>query len=134
MNVKIKTVPNNRQKYNTCGNYGVDESGNIWVEVSEMMRPHEWLIVIHELVEIFLCEMEGIKVSEIDAFDLAFEKDRVKGLHTFEEEPGDADAPYRNQHCIATAVERMLCGHLGISWNAYEDACVKLTKSYKRKK
>ena len=134
MNIKIKTIPNNSQKYNTCGNYGVDKRGNVWIEVSRMKRPYQWLIAIHELVEIFLCEIENVTVKAIDAFDLAFEWDRRKGLHTDEEEPGDANAPYRDQHCMATAVERMLCGYLGISWNEYEEACVKLTKSYKPKK
>jgi hypothetical protein len=129
----IETIPNNAQNYNTCGNYRVNTDGSIYVTVSEMKEEYEWFVIIHELVEIFLCKMQGVNFSSIDEFDLTFEAKRKNGLYPDEDEPGDAlNAPYRNQHCIATSIERMLCGMLGISWSEYEKHCVELTASYKK--
>lgn len=38
-------------------------------------------------------------------------------------EPGDSPvAPYHREHCLATAVERMLCAELDLAWAQYEEA------------
>jgi hypothetical protein len=56
-----------------------------------------------------------------------FEDERKEGLHTDSEEPGDAvGAPYRKQHCIATAVERLLCAELGVDWDRYNQKLAKM--------
>ena len=52
---------------------------------------------------------------------MKYEMEREEGKHSPIEEPGDdLKAPYNRQHCMATAVERMLCGYLGIAWADYD--------------
>lgn len=92
----------------------------------------EFLIVVHELCEVGLCVNEGVSQATVDAFDMGFEKEReatVDNPKTTPEdavlasiaEPGDSTlAPYRKQHCFATAVERMLAAALDVSWSEYE--------------
>lgn len=99
----------------------------------------EFLIVVHELCEVGLCVNEGVSQATVDAFDMGFEKEREErieqagrkvsepGIASAEEalisieEPGDQpNAPYRKQHCFATAVERMLAAALDVSWSEYE--------------
>lgn len=78
-------------------------------------------IAIHELVEVGLCAAAGVTQQQVDDFDMKYEKTRPAGDDS---EPGDHhDAPYRDQHCFATAVERMFVAACGLSWEVYE-ACI----------
>jgi hypothetical protein len=78
----------------------------------------ELLVVLHELIEVLQTENDGIPEIDIAAFDIQFEKDRPEGNV---DEPGDdVKAPYKKQHCIATAVERLMCGVLDVDWKEYE--------------
>ena len=126
MNIIIKTVPHRHQRYETVGDYfTIGELDTILV--SKMGNPdYEFLVAIHELTEMYLCQKRGISESSITAFDIKFEKARKPGNL---DEPGDdPKAPYRDEHCIATAVERLVCGVLGVSWKEYEKAVNKLYK------
>jgi hypothetical protein len=70
-----------------------------------------WLIAIHELVELFLCARQGVTQREADAFHAS---------HQDSDEYGDElDCPYYEQHQIADAVEKLLCGAIGIRWKDY---------------
>jgi hypothetical protein len=72
------------------------------------------------LFEVGLCAEKGITQEQVDAFDLAYEKTRPEGDDS---EPGDhIDAPYRDQHCFATAAERMFIAACGIAWEDYAKA------------
>lgn len=85
---------------------------------------YAFLVAIHELIEAWLCERQGVTDEAVTAFDMAFEANRPKGDLS---EPGDDRvAPYRNQHCYATAVERLVCAALGVSWQAYEQTVQRL--------
>ena len=118
MKVVIKTIPHEQQRYPTCGDYFY-EDGALVIQVSDLGDElKESLIVIHELVELMIVKKRGLPMDQIDAFDEAFEKARVKGNT---DEPGDDPAcPYRREHCIATGVERMLAGIFNIDWKSYE--------------
>jgi hypothetical protein len=120
MRINIKTIPHCKQRYEACGDYWIDKNGAIQIRISECNDTAEWLVALHELTEIFLCIQKNVPFESIDKFDIKFEKNRDADST---EEPGDAtDAPYRDQHCLATAVERMICGYLGISWKLYENS------------
>jgi hypothetical protein len=68
-----------------------------------------------------------IKVEDIDAFDIQFEKDREEGKHTEDEEPGDGpQAPYHWGHQLATSIERIAAFTLGVSWQEYENEVISL--------
>ena len=119
--VVIDIIPHKQQRYETVGDWKRDKNGTLVIKVSDMGdKRYAMLVAIHELVETLLCEHDGVKEEDVTAFDIAFEKKRKPGNV---DEPGDdRKAPYRRQHCIATAVERLLCAELGIAWKDYDDA------------
>lgn len=81
------------------------------------------LVAIHEIVESTLCRGAGVSEADIDQFDMQFEADRKLGRHSDDDEPGDdPKAPYRRQHLMATAIEKMLAAAMGVDWHAYEEA------------
>lgn len=111
----VETVPHGNQRYPTVGDFLTNENGTLEVRISGMS---DWrynrLIAIHEIVEATLCREAGITEASIDAFDMAF---------AGEGEPGDdPSAPYRRQHLMATAIEKMLAAAMGVDWLAYEAA------------
>lgn len=118
-------IPHKAQRYETVGDWAIDYSGAIRVSVSDMQnRDYEFLVAVHELVETYLCQKAGITEESVTAFDVAFEAARKEGDVS---EPGDEPkAPYHQAHCFATAVERMMCAALGLSWKDYEQAVLAL--------
>jgi hypothetical protein len=136
MRIIIETVPHAEQRYDTVGDWypkrtlefdpATDQAiphEVLVVKVSEMKDwKHEALVAMHELVEAILCYDQGIAPTEVDDFDMS-------GPGAGESDPGDhPNAPYRNAHCFATAVERMLCAAMGVSWAEYERAVEEVGK------
>jgi len=141
--IQIEQIPNNEQRYPTVGDWyftQVTPAGEanlppnaplktlisspdtlviLHIKVSALPDwKHTMLIAVHELVEVLLCINDGVTQDMVDRFDIQYEELRKAGD---ESEPGDAVlAPYRNQHCYATAVERMLCAAFGLPWAEYE--------------
>ena len=128
MKIHIETIPHKEQRYETPGDYWLDDKDVIQLRVSQLSDwRYEALIIIHELVEIFLCKLWNIEWSKIDAFDIQFEKERKQGLHLQTDEPGDnEDAPYYWEHQLATAFEKMLSGLMGVVWKKYDEEVVNL--------
>ena len=119
----VKVIPGKDQRYPTCGDY-FESKGVIQFRISRMF---DWrfhmLVFVHEFVEWCLVRHRGIKITDIDAFDIQFEKRRSLGLETEEAEPGDSKkAPYYKEHQFATKVERMLAKQLGVTWSQYDKA------------
>ena len=102
-----------------------DDDVVIRINVSKMHNwRYEMLVAMHELVETLMCMHDGVMVEDVDAFDKKFEAAREEDNT---DEPGDDPAaPYVRQHCIATAIERLMCAQLGCAWNEYDDAVMKL--------
>lgn len=123
MEIHIKTIDNTLQRYPTVGDYYYDSEGVLQVKVSRLGDERlEMLVAIHELVEEFLTRQAGIKEEDISDFDKYFEKRREMGLVEENAEPGFAsEAPYRNQHAIATGFELILAGILGVDWKRYDE-------------
>jgi hypothetical protein len=122
--ISIETIPHDQQRYPTVGDWWFDADGTLKIKVSEMGNPdYEFLVGLHELVEVWLCKKRGITDEQVTAFDTQFEKDREAGLHGEDDEPGeDPAAPYKNEHLVAISVEAGVCAALGISWKEYLDA------------
>lgn len=133
MKIVIETINHKDQRYPTVGDwfYKKDKSGEKVLHIKVSWLPR-WemvaLIAVHELVEVLLCKSAGVSQAEVDRFDKEFERARDRGqLAHPDDEPGDnPGAPYKRQHCFATAVERMLCAEMGISWSDYADEVEKL--------
>lgn len=119
MKITIDTIPHDSHRYPTVGDY-VFDNDRINIVVSDMQNPdYEFLVAIHELIEAWLVRKRGISEERITTFDMQFERARVDGDLS---EPGDEpDAPYHNEHCIATGVERILCAAVGIPWKEYDE-------------
>ena len=115
MKIVIETIPHLEQRYPTVGDWQIVGPGELRIAVSRMSDPRrEWLVAVHELIEALLCIDAGVTQDEVDRFDLA--------LLYNDPEPGDnPDSPYRRQHCLASAVERLLAAEFGVSWRAYEE-------------
>lgn len=123
MNITIKTIPHSKQRYETPGDWFFDKKGNLEIRVSDTK---DWrtdaLMAVHELVEVLICKHRGVTQESVDAFDIKYEQERKEGKHGEFDEPGDdLEAPYRREHCIATAVERLLAAELDVPWNGYAD-------------
>lgn len=121
--IALSSIPHSHQRYETCGDWKV-QPGRIEVLVSRMgNRDYEFLVAIHELVEVWLCTKRGISDEDVTKFDMKYEADRKAGMHPPEAEPGDNRlAPYKREHFCATNIERLLAAEMGIDWQEYEQA------------
>lgn len=119
------SVLHRAQAYPTVGNYQ-EAHGTVCFTISEVgNEDYEHLVLLHELVEYLLCKKRGIRLADIDAFDITFEAARKRG--EVDGEPGDdPKAPYRREHRFAENVERLLAHELGVDWSEYEAALSKL--------
>jgi hypothetical protein len=122
MKIDIQTIDQKHHRYPTVGDYWYGADGTLHVRVSKMgVRRYEQLVIIHELIEVFLTEAEGIPEPKIMEFDVAFEKEREEGKHAEDAEPGfDPRAPYAKEHLAATGVEMLLAALLKVKWSDYE--------------
>lgn len=125
MNIVMKTIPHSWQRYPTVGDWIARRGKLREVLVSDMKNEdYAFLIMVHELVEAYLCLKRGVAPKDVDAFDMAFEARRVKGN---EEEPGDdPQAPYHREHQFATKIEKLVAKEMGVDWKAYDKAVVAL--------
>jgi hypothetical protein len=116
--VYVEVIPHKQQRYRTCGDWlllphgihiSVSDTGD---EVSNM------LVAIHELVESFLCKVDGVSGKDVDDFDVAFEAGRTE--ESLDEPGDDPSAPYNVQHRVADVVERLVALHAGVNWQEHE--------------
>lgn len=77
------------------------------------------LVAIHELFEALWALRNEVPQKDVDAFDIAYEKNRAEGDTS---EPGDdKTCPVYKAHQIATAIERIACVGLGEDWRDYDE-------------
>lgn len=124
MKIIIETIPHEKQRYETPGDYYIDEDQNLRIKISELGNTfYERLVAIHELIEWTLTDFKGIKEEDIMNFDIYFEGRRKLGLVQDNAEPGfNKNAPYTNEHAIATSVELIMCSSAGVAWEDYENS------------
>ncbi len=129
LDIHLKTIPHNKQRYETCGDWTVKDNELSKIIVSDIENSdYEFLIAVHELIEAYLCVKNGVKQAIVDEFDTEYESARESGLNakcgckpTSDSEPGDdKHAPYRQYHQFATHIEKKLAKKLGVNWKSYE--------------
>lgn len=87
---------------------------------------YNFLVLMHALVEQYLCHKHGIKDAEVTKFDMD---------HPEMDNPGeDSKAPYNLEHQTANDVESMLSVALGVKWMDYETAIDKTLDKFPKKK
>ena len=117
MKIIIESIPHNKQRYETCGDWKF-EGDTLHVTVSHTEDNYDFLIGIHEAIEAWLCRERGIAEPDITAFDVKFENKRPEGN---DDEPGDdPQAPYKREHFTATNIERILADQLHVEWSEYD--------------
>lgn len=125
MNLICKVIPESEMRAEVNGaDWFWDEHGDLQVRVSPMSNwRYEVLLMIHELTEAVMCMHNGVSQAAVDKFDLEYDK-----THTFDLDAGDdPHAPYVREHCLATAIERILCAELDVNWLSYD---TELAQSY----
>ena len=127
MKIILKTIPNKKHRYPTIGDWKI----KTWCDTlkltilasKEIGRDYAFLILIHELIEAFLCHKHGISDESVVTWDLC---------HPDAAEPGDLfGCPYRLEHNQATSVEKLVAVMLGVSWEAYERKLDLVFKGYR---
>jgi hypothetical protein len=111
--IVITTCPYASMRYPTLGDLFY-EHGALRIVVATddehglpIDEQEQFLIALHELVEVKLCEARGITQVDVDRFDLAY---------TGEGEPGDEpDSPYRREHRFAMMLEHLMAHELGMT-------------------
>jgi hypothetical protein len=127
--IVINFIPHNNQRYNTIGDYYESgQIGEVHINISEMKdKRYEFLVAIHELVEMCLCDVSGIKNDVIDNYDKKAEQQGIL-------DPGmEAESPYHHEHVAATGVEMLLANEMNVNWANYEDHLEKVQDSYNHK-
>lgn len=101
--IKIKHIPYNKMRYGTVGDYIKTKNGyDILVSKQKgYVGTEDELkgVALHELIEMWLCLKRGIKLEDIDKWDISY-----KGSG----EPGEVkSAPYYKEHAFATKIEKL---------------------------
>lgn len=118
MHIEIDSIPHNKQRYETCGDYR-SEGNSDFITVSAMGNPdYEFLVAVHEFIEMWLTRKRGITEESITAFDVEFEANRLEG--DFSEPGDDPAAPYVAEHKFATKIERLIAEECGVNWDEYD--------------
>jgi hypothetical protein len=114
-NIQIRIIPHGCQRYDTYGDYWIDEKNILQVRVSEFADPDIAIrIAVHELMEAWRCSKKGIDFAEIDRFDIANIDHHDPGIFKC--------APYHHEHMQSMDIERLLCIQDGVKWEEYYDA------------
>lgn len=115
LRINVETVAHDLQRYDTVGDWWVDTEGTWQIRVSEMRcSPFEFLVALHELIEMALCRQKDILEAEVTDFDTHWEA--FPGCS----EPGDdMRAPYYHEHQVASGIERMAASELNVNWVEY---------------
>jgi hypothetical protein len=114
MRINIEVVPAKDMRYTTVGDWQFLNNGNtLIVTVAKSTPDSEFLVALHELIEAYLCNKDGITTQEVDAWDFEHEDD---------DEPGAMKGcPYKDQHEFAEAIERIVASQLGLAWDIHEE-------------
>ena len=101
--IHIETIPHSKQRYDTAGDYYQEVDKWVFKISKEEDPDEEFLTLIHELVEWYLCTRKGIREEDITEFDIEYLKKNPDG------DPGRSrKAPYHREHMRACKVERLI--------------------------
>ena len=120
IDITITTIPQDQQRYDTQGDWFSDKPWHVSIRVSDLDDSrYELLVIMHELVEMFLCLERGISEKAVDDFDLNWEGDGEPGEHP--------TCPYFKEHQFATNIERLMAHELGVDWQSYNKRLDEIT-------
>ncbi len=115
--------PKHLIRSNQVGDWRYTDQTLIASASNELNDGSKMAVLIHELIECYLCQKHSITDESVVAFDDMYEKERADGKHGDVEEPGDDPrSPYRDEHQAATHVEWAVCSALGIPWRDHENS------------
>lgn len=118
--INIRFIDGGEQRYPTCGDYWETEDSYEFRITKQISDDRSILILLHEMIEYFLCTKRGISESDITKFDLDWENGPK-----LEEEPGNSPlAPYYNEHRFSENIERQVALAADIDWFDYENNLV----------
>lgn len=108
--ISASVIPHKAQRYDTAGDYDQFDKG-WWVNISELPDwRFEFVILIHELVEMALTKHRSIDWDIITKFD----------MNSNNNDPGSlSNAPYHKEHVFAEKIERLVAEELGIDFGEY---------------
>ena len=114
MKIIIESVPPKDIRYSTCGDWQWLEDGTLRVEVPEFGNnpDSQFLVALHEMVEAWLCNRDGITEADVSKWDI--DNPRL-------DEPGDSkNAPYHRQHRAAMTIETKMCALMLKNWGDHQ--------------
>ena len=118
--ISLQVLKPEVMRYETVGDWYEHKIAGPIITVADLDNDDQnFLILVHELIEWYLCKKTGVTEKEVDVYDKAHLEDDDPGLNQ--------DAPYHKQHMIAFGIEVMLAGLLEINWNKY---CVKVEETF----
>lgn len=129
MKINIEFIPHRDQRYDTVGDWWLDDDDVLQIRASRMDEPYSALVALHEIVEALV---EGIRITG----DLRVTRRMVEATDQWDKhfgeftqrEPGYAPAcPVYRGHMIASAVEHMVAMLVEIDYNDYEAKIADLT-------
>jgi hypothetical protein len=106
----------------------IEKVSNLIIEVANTGNDYyNFLVALHEQVELMLVIDRGISIEAIDKFDKKFERERAFGMRRKDEEPGfDPKSPYCKEHRFASIIEELMAKELGVDWNKYNKTVMDL--------
>ncbi len=124
LQIYMISQPASSMRYKTAGDwwYLIEPKRTVFeIRTVETNNPdYNFLVLLHELVEGYLCLRRGVKEEAVTRFDL----DNIE-----HNSPGDlVKAPYHKEHMIATRIEGIMGDELKINWEDYEKELDKETK------
>jgi hypothetical protein len=112
--IKCMVIPHREQRYDTSGDYYMNELEYWEFCISEMEADYEFLVLIHELTEWYLTQKHGIAETDITKFDT------IDVDIEYHNDPGRSPrAPYHKEHMFAERIEKTLAKELDVNWNIY---------------
>lgn len=128
----IKCISLLENRFTTLGDWMETAPGEFMITVTEMVDwRHETLVLLHELVEWAICQRDGVRTADCDAFDALWEQELRNGLQRPETEAGfDRRCPYRKGHVWGCRVERAFAFLFGVSWADYCRTCDEMIAEY----
>ena len=114
--VMMRTILSKNHRYPTVGDWQVKKSKRgirfLVLASRELGFDLAFSVMVHELVEAFLCHKNGVTDEMVTEWDKA---------HLEADEPGEVEGcPYAQEHMIAKKIEFILLEYFGISEEEYD--------------
>ena len=121
--VEMRVIPASEQRYKTVGENWIDDNGVWQIRVSNMGHwIFNFLVLLHEFIEMALCLSRGIRLLEIDEFDKQWEREKAKDDEgIMPDEAGfDPDSPNYAEHFFADGIERVVAQQFDVNFMDYQ--------------